>query len=145
MRVTKYRILIIAAILAVAALWYFWYLPTRNNPISPTAQGVVSVVVPASFSVRERQGQRLYEETCAACHGVNATGTDNGPPLVHIFYEPGHHGDASFILATERGVRQHHWKFGDMPPQENVSRAQTAVIVSYVRALQRANGIPARK
>lgn len=144
MRVTKYHVIILGVILAAAALWYFWYQPTRNSPISPTAQGMVSMVVPGSFSVREKQGQRLFEENCAACHGVNASGTDNGPPLVHFLYEPGHHGDESFILAAERGVRQHHWKFGDMPPQENISRAQTAVIASYVRALQRANGIPAQ-
>ena len=141
MRFSRYHTFILAAALAAVALWYFWYQPTRDDP---TAPDMVSVLIPEAYSAREKQGQQLFEEKCAACHGLNASGTDNGPPLVHIIYEPGHHGDESFILAAERGVRQHHWRFGNMPRQENVSRAQIAVIVSYVRALQRANGIPAQ-
>jgi len=37
------------------------------------------------------------------------------------------------------GVR--HWRFGDMPPVEGLSRRDVAAIVAYVRELQRANGI----
>ena len=75
------------------------------------------------------------------CHGENATGTEQGPPLVHKIYEPGHHADASFYRAVERGVRSHHWPFGNMPPIPGVSRKDVTRILAFVRELQRANGI----
>jgi hypothetical protein len=40
-----------------------------------------------------------------------------------------------------RGARQHHWRFGDMPAQLQVSKEQVATIIQYVREMQRANGI----
>ena len=86
-------------------------------------------------------GRQRFDASCAACHGEFALGTDVGPPLVHIIYEPNHHGDGAFILAAERGVRAHHWSFGDMPPVQNVSREDLVEIVSYVRWLQREAGI----
>lgn len=75
------------------------------------------------------------------CHGDVALGTAQGPPLVHIIYEPNHHADAAFLLAALRGVRAHHWGFGDMPPQPQVSREEMAEIVKYVRWLQREAGV----
>jgi hypothetical protein len=47
----------------------------------------------------------------------------------------------SFYLAVQNGVRAHHWRFGDMPAQTGLTRADVAGIVAYVRELQRANGI----
>ena len=76
-----------------------------------------------------------------ACHGVNAAGSDKGPPLVHKIYEPSHHGDAAFMSAVRVGVRPHHWNFGAMPPQPHVKDQDVERIVAYVRTLQRANGI----
>ena len=43
--------------------------------------------------------------------------------------------------AVARGVRAHHWRFGDMPRVEGLTRGDVAAIVAYVRELQRANGI----
>ncbi|MGR3582900.1 MAG: c-type cytochrome, partial [Pseudooceanicola nanhaiensis] len=43
--------------------------------------------------------------------------------------------------AVQNGVRAHHWKFGDMPPQTGLTPSDVANIVAYVRELQRANGI----
>jgi mono/diheme cytochrome c family protein len=86
-------------------------------------------------------GKLSYDAKCAQCHGVNAAGTDKGPTFLHRVYHPGHHGDGAFFLAPKRGVRAHHWPFGDMPPVEGVSDAQLEKILLYVRALQRANGI----
>ena len=63
------------------------------------------------------------------------------PPLVHIIYEPGHHGDESFQRAVALGVRAHHWRFGNMAPVEGLTREDVALIVAYIRELQRANGI----
>lgn len=86
-------------------------------------------------------GEVLFDLKCASCHGAKATGTQQGPPLVHQIYEPGHHGDPAFFRAVEMGVRAHHWGFGAMPPVEGVSRADVSLIVNYVRWLQRQGGI----
>lgn len=64
-----------------------------------------------------------------------------GPPLVHKIYEPSHHGDAAFQVAAAQGVRAHHWRFGNMPPQDGVTAGDVTAIIAYVRELQRANGI----
>lgn len=88
-----------------------------------------------------REGEALYARSCAVCHGGAAVGSERGPPLVHVVYEPGHHADAAFLLAVQRGVRAHHWRFGDMAPLPDVSRQETEAIVGYVRWLQREAGI----
>lgn len=106
---------------------------------------VVAVTVPADFSPLAREGETLFNETCATCHGKNAAGTDQGPPLVHDIYNPGHHADAAFQTAARFGVRAHHWPFGNMPKQDHVSQADVTAIVAYVRELQAANGIVARQ
>ncbi|NIR30833.1 MAG: cytochrome c [Gammaproteobacteria bacterium] len=108
---------------------------------STASRGLVDVTVPASLSAQARSGQRAFDANCARCHGENGGGTDQGPPLVHDIYNPGHHADAAFYLAAQRGVFAHHWSFGDMPPQPNVTRKELDGIVRYVRELQQANGI----
>ena len=101
---------------------------------------VVAVTVP-QLTPTAVEGKQAFDAVCAACHGANAAGSEKGPPLVHNIYNPGHHADAAFYLAARRGVRQHHWPFGDMPPQPQVSDEELASIIEYVRELQRANGI----
>ncbi len=86
-------------------------------------------------------GQELYQRNCMSCHGINGAGSHQGPPLVHIIYEPSHHGDASFLLAVQRGVVAHHWDFGNMAPVPGVTPDQVSEIVNYVRWLQRQAGI----
>lgn len=87
-------------------------------------------------------GQKVFAARCAACHGANAGGIDGaGPPLIHAYYRPGHHGDPAFVLAAQNGVRSHHWRFGDMPPVEDVTRAEIDAAIAFVRAVQRENGI----
>ena len=100
-----------------------------------------AVTIP-EFSPRATAGARLFAENCLTCHGTNATGTEQGPPLLHEIYEPGHHPDASFQRAVKQGVMSHHWRFGNMPPVPDLSRKDVAKIIAYVRELQRANGIP---
>ncbi len=90
---------------------------------------------------RQESGAQLFESKCSGCHGPNASGSDNGPPLVHRIYEPGHHANASFYQAIRRGVKSHHWSFGDMLPIPGVTNEQIGQIVSYVRKLQVKNGI----
>ena len=101
---------------------------------------MVDVRVPELSAVALR-GEEAFKVNCAQCHGKNASGTGNGPPLVHNIYNPGHHSDQAFFLAAKRGVRRHHWRYGNMAPQPQVKDDQLAAIVKYVRELQVANGI----
>jgi mono/diheme cytochrome c family protein len=86
-------------------------------------------------------GEAKFNAHCSACHGPQATGTRQGPPLVHKIYEPNHHGDAAFFRAAEFGVKAHHWEFGNMPKIEGVSPADVEQIIRYIRWLQRQAGI----
>jgi len=136
---SRSRVLILGALI-VAALAI--YLFANRGPAPGTARlPLVAVVVP-ELGAAEKVGEAAYNANCASCHGVNAAGQDGvAPPLVHRIYEPGHHGDQAFLMAAQLGVRAHHWPFGNMPPVDGITEAEIADIVTYVRALQRANGI----
>ena len=108
-----------------------------------TAKGAAAqtnITVPA-LSAQAVAGQQVFNTTCVLCHGVNAAGTNQGPPLVHKIYEPGHHADFAFRNAVNQGVPAHHWNFGNMPPVPGISEQEVEQIICYVRELQRANGI----
>jgi mono/diheme cytochrome c family protein len=85
---------------------------------------------------RYAKGQVLFEKYCSACHGANLTGTEKGPPLLHSFYKPSHHGDAAFYRAALKGVKAHHWNFGDMPPVPGMDERKIKSIVPYIRYYQ---------
>ena len=93
------------------------------------------------FVASADQGNILFHEHCARCHGAEGSGTPQGPALVSQTYRPGHHSDLSFHWAVKNGVTQHHWKFGNMPPQPQISPEDAANIVAYIRRQQRKKGI----
>ncbi|MBZ4024009.1 cytochrome C [Rhodobacter sp. TJ_12] len=135
-----------ALALAAALLLQSSFLSAQANPrpLSELALGdpIVEVQLPETLSPQAQMGQRAFNAVCAACHGPSGSGRAGmGPPLVHRIYEPNHHADAAFFLAVAQGVRAHHWPFGNMPPQAGLTRADVGNIVTYVRELQRANGI----
>jgi mono/diheme cytochrome c family protein len=105
--------------------------------LSASVTRSASSPVPAEF----QSGAAKFTAMCAQCHGPEATGTKQGPPLVHKIYEPNHHGDAAFQRAAANGVRAHHWQFGDMPKIEGAKPEDVDQIVKYVRWLQRQAGI----
>ncbi len=113
-----------------------WFSSRRASPAAS-----MTVLAPTTLSPKAQAGKTAFDANCAQCHGANAAGTDKGPPFVHVIYNPGHHPDELFFLAAKIGVRHHHWNFGDMPPQPQVSERQLAEIVAYLRAMQEANGI----
>nr|WP_244953856.1 cytochrome c [Stappia indica] len=116
-------------------------LRPQDAPDHEPASAMVEVTVP-ELSGLAAEGRTAFDALCASCHGENAAGRQGiAPPLVHVIYEPGHHADGAFLLAATRGVRQHHWTFGDMPPVPEASPQDVAAITAYVRELQRANGI----
>ncbi|WP_347313051.1 c-type cytochrome [Defluviimonas sp. SAOS-178_SWC] len=135
------------ALAAVVGAGYLILPRVQNAPTAPAATaalpaGAMVAVTPAALTGNEVLGETAFNAKCAACHGTNAAGTDGkAPPLIHKFYEPGHHGDQAFLMAVQNGVRAHHWPFGNMPPVEGLTVSDVANIVAYVRALQRANGI----
>ncbi len=96
---------------------------------------------PMDFVGNAEQGQRLFHQYCARCHGQNARGSSQGPPLIHKIYEPSHHADLAFFRAVKNGVKQHHWQFGDMPAVEGISPVETGHIVKYIRVEQARAGI----
>lgn len=133
----------LGAVAAVAA-YVFLQPPSVEAPVQAAASAggaMVAVELPA-IEGNAAIGQRIFEASCAGCHGANAAGNDGaGPPLVHVIYEPGHHADEAIQRAVAGGVRSHHWRFGDMPSVDGLTRADVAMVVAYIRDLQRANGI----
>ena len=100
--------------------------------LSGTAIAAEEVQIPFNLA----RGQVLYEKYCSSCHGMQLDGTDKGPPLVHAFYKPSHHGDKSFYRAVLQGTKQHHWNFGDMKPVEGMTPKKMDSLLPYIRYYQ---------
>lgn len=94
-----------------------------------------------SLTPNAGRGKVLFATQCASCHGADLKGSDKGPPMLHKVYEPSHHGDAAFQLAAARGVRAHHWPFGDMASVTTVTPDEVAHNIAFIRAEQRKIGI----
>lgn len=130
-----------------------WYTSTQQQPtghtMTPTdtssiAQGapIVQVTLPDELSTKAKMGKRAFEAKCATCHGANGAGQNGvAPPFINKIYEPAHHGDLAFVRAAKNGVQSHHWNFGNMPPVQGVTDGDVKNIATYIRELQRANGI----
>ena len=129
----RWAVLVGVAVIAIGAGFLVWN--ARQDVAGPRR-----IVVP-ELSPVARQGQAAYDRHCVECHGSHGAGSADGPPLVHPVYRPAHHADVAFALAVQRGVRAHHWRFGDMPAQPDVLEDDIAAITRYVRELQVANDI----
>jgi cytochrome c5 len=136
---------IFVACVVVAGAGYYLMSRTNDKPVTAVAieSSILSnVMVPDTLSANAQIGRTVFNAKCAACHAPDAAGQNGvAPPLVHKIYEPSHHGDEAFQRAAANGVRSHHWRFGDMPPVEGLTRGDVKMIVTYIRELQRANGI----
>lgn len=95
----------------------------------------------APGSEQSAEGEDLYQANCASCHGTDLRGTNKGPSLLSIVYEPGHHGDDAFRSAIANGAAQHHWNFGDMQPVPGLSNSDVDAIIAYVREVQEREGL----
>lgn len=98
---------------------------TTSSPAATTAGG----------------GAALYARSCASCHGSDLRGTSKGPSHLSQVYAADHHSDASFRAAITRGVRAHHWNFGDMQPVPGLSATEMDQVIAYVREQQAAHGL----
>jgi len=83
------------------------------------------------------QGKSAFEQYCVKCHGHAASGSVEGPPLVHETYRPTRHANMAFHFAVKDGVSSHHWSFGPMPAIDDVTPENVEDIIAYVRQLQR--------
>ena len=131
----KITALVGASILLTAGLFFGAKILTRQEMEKPT-----NIIVP-TLSEEAKKGELAFAANCVQCHGPNASGSERGPSLIHRIYESRHHGDFSFVRAVTLGVPQHHWLFGSMPPQAQVSREEIDRIIVYIREIQKANGI----
>lgn len=98
----------------------------------PAVQAAEDITIPFRYA----KGQVLYEMHCSSCHGQDLIGTEKGPPLLHPFYKPSHHGDAAFYKAALKGARAHHWDFGDMQPVQGMTKKKMDSILPYIRFYQ---------
>ena len=132
----------VLAIPIIAAIVYSLLLFGGNDANAEQGASIVKIEIPGQLSQIAMLGKQAFDIKCATCHAENAVGQHGvAPPLVHKIYEPNHHGDESFQRAVAMGVRAHHWKFGNMPAIEGLTRADVKAIIAYVRELQRHNGI----
>ncbi len=139
----KYLILGASAVAAIAAFTFLRSESPKDiaqtDPVASTAMAAVKM---PEIEGNAAVGQTIFESACAACHGAQGAGnSEAGPPLIHKIYEPSHHGDESFQRAVAHGVRAHHWRFGDMPPVDGLTRGDVVMVIDYIREIQRANGI----
>lgn len=109
----------------------------EEEPKDITAGGIIllDVRVPKQLTSEARLGEKLYQQYCARCHGRTIGGSTNGPPLIE--YGNAHHSDGTFYRAVSNGVKQHHWKYGDMPPMKGISSNEVGSIITFVREVQR--------
>ena len=134
------------ALAAVLTLALFAVFGCGSDPVAPAqTPGAAREDQPPApvldVAVAARQGEELFNANCSACHGLEAVGTNLGPPLIHRVYHPGHHPDFSIRNAVAQGVPQHNWPFGDMAPVPNVEGQDVEKIICYIRQTQRDEGL----
>jgi len=125
----------VKGVLFSVAMMTFLLMGCNDSGRSPLKMPVKKA--PAEFA----KGETFFNESCAGCHGKGAIGTDRGPTFLSKIYAPNHHGDAAFLLAPQRGVRAHHWKFGNMPKISGLETEEIKSIIPYIRWLQKEAGI----
>ena len=94
---------------------------------------------PASSQLVD-QGLVAFDRECARCHGRLAEGTERGPNLIHRDYRPGVRSDAQFRRAVREGMPARRG-YGAMPASPGVSKRRLQRMITFLRELQRANGI----
>ena len=138
------RLLVYTVIVAITSMLTMVACGGESAPQRATTESRGAEQLPvteSALSGTARAGEELFNANCSVCHGVGATGTSQGPPLIDRIYHPSHHPDFSIRNAVRQGVKQHHWLFGDMAPVADVSLDEVEEIICYIREAQRADGI----
>jgi cytochrome c2 len=124
----------------IIAIFMSLILAACDN-VSPEEGRQAIHLPPPGFQGDTNQGYGLFQQFCATCHGIDGKGNEQGPPLVHPVYRPAHHADLTFHMAVRNGVQPHHWKFGKMPSQPDVTPEDIEHVIAYIRQEQRRAGI----
>jgi mono/diheme cytochrome c family protein len=90
---------------------------------------------------RLAQGEELFQDNCATCHGQDLRGTFVGPPLLHEIYAPDQLADDDIRAAVANGVTPTNWDFSGMPAFPNLDTDDVEALIAYVRSSQRAAGL----
>jgi mono/diheme cytochrome c family protein len=99
------------------AIFAFLYAVTV---IPPT---VVSQHTPSTSN-----GQRLFTQSCSACHDTHGTATKSGPELKNYAQHQPHPTDAQIHTIIQQGK-------GKMPAFTTLSKSQTDDLVAYLKTL----------
>ncbi len=91
-------------------------------------------------SLPVQQGRIAFAGECARCHGRLARGTERGPDLIHPDYGPSTRSDAQFRRAVREGLPTRRG-IGAMPAAPDVSERRLNRMITFLRELQRADGI----
>ena len=70
-----------------------------------------------------------------------ADGTARGPDLIRQEYGAEAFDDARILRAVSDGAPQRRWHYGAMPPVTSVAGPEVDAIITFLRELQRAQGI----
>ena len=86
-------------------------------------------------------GRIVFTEQCAVCHGRVAEGTGRGPGLIQPGYGPDRVSDDAFRRAMRAGVEPRRRGAAGMPAIPALTDRDADQVVTFLRALQRENGI----
>jgi mono/diheme cytochrome c family protein len=110
----------------------------RNDTTQSTVQNTPTS---GALTPLAAQGQRVFSQRCAACHGRGAMGSGNGPPLLHRNYGASVFGDEAIVQAIKNGVQGARWGFGPMPAIPGLGGQDLVALVRFIRELQARRGI----
>jgi hypothetical protein len=95
-RLAAERYLLFGAAIVLLAGALVWWAVRRATSTA------VDVEVPELSPVAQA-GQEAFQKHCAMCHAPKAGGTEQGPPLIHRLYVPGHHARVAENREDRRG------------------------------------------
>jgi mono/diheme cytochrome c family protein len=109
-----------------------------HAPISPSQLLQMAQRGGAAASAAPVNGQTIFAGTCAACHQASGMGSPGlFPPLAGSEYVTGDAGRMIRIVlkGLSGPVTVHDGQYnGQMPPWQQLSDAELAAVISYVRA-----------
>ena len=99
----------------------------QEKPANPSAE---------SYAATQADAKQTYESVCAACHGLDARGSERGPDIAsrpEVVLKTD--AELAHILASGKPA-------GGMPPFSSLGVAKLSAMVAYLRTLQgRGNGL----
>ena len=136
-------ILVVVAAFLVAGILVKSGVAVASSPAeTSTAQ---QTPLPTPNSAALARGKVLFEETCAACHGVHGEGTSAGKALTSsTLIKTSSDADLVKFVQLGRAANDPHNTTGLAMPanggQANVSSADIAAVIGYIRQLASSSG-----